>query len=176
MLSTRYARSKDDTKMDLTPMIDVTFLILVFFMCTLKFKVLEGKLGAHLPKDVGVSPAEVPPVESIDLRLEVINPGRKVRVTGQADTVVPYTEADAHQGLRFSFDGSRDIDYVVAGRRYPTLEAVEARLRALLRVDPELPLELDAGEGIVQQDVVEALDLAHDLGVTEVRFSASAER
>ncbi|MDF1837417.1 MAG: biopolymer transporter ExbD, partial [Planctomycetota bacterium] len=40
--------------MDMTPMIDVTFLLLIFFMCTLKFKVLEGKLTAYLPKDVGV--------------------------------------------------------------------------------------------------------------------------
>lgn len=36
---------------DLTPMIDVTFLILVFFLCTIKFKTLEGKLDSYLPKD-----------------------------------------------------------------------------------------------------------------------------
>ncbi|MEL6716433.1 MAG: biopolymer transporter ExbD, partial [Planctomycetota bacterium] len=37
-------------ELEMTPMIDVTFLLLIFFMCTLKFKVLEGKLGAYLPK------------------------------------------------------------------------------------------------------------------------------
>ena len=34
-------------ELQMTPMIDVTFLLLIFFMCTLKFKVLEGKLGAY---------------------------------------------------------------------------------------------------------------------------------
>ena len=39
-----------DTKIDMTPMIDVTFLIIVFFLCTLRFKSLEGRLGANLPR------------------------------------------------------------------------------------------------------------------------------
>ena len=45
-------------ELEMTPMIDVTFLLLIFFMCTLKFKVLEGKLGPYLPKDVGVNPQD----------------------------------------------------------------------------------------------------------------------
>ena len=29
---------------DMTPMIDVTFQLIIFFICTIKFKTLEGKL------------------------------------------------------------------------------------------------------------------------------------
>ena len=47
--------SKETCDLPMTPMIDVTFLLLIFFMCTLKFKTLEGKLAAYLPKDVGVN-------------------------------------------------------------------------------------------------------------------------
>ena len=52
--------AEEEYKMEMTPMIDVTFLLLIFFLLTIKFKVLEGKLAAYLPKDVGVnsSPAE----------------------------------------------------------------------------------------------------------------------
>ena len=39
-------------------MIDVVFLLLIFFICTMKFKVLEGKLATVLPKDVGVNAGE----------------------------------------------------------------------------------------------------------------------
>ena len=48
---------EDNADLEMTPMIDVTFLLLIFFMCTLKFKTLEGKLNAFLPKDVGVNTA-----------------------------------------------------------------------------------------------------------------------
>lgn len=46
---------QEEVKLELTPMIDVTFLILIFFMCTLKFKTLEGKLVSYLPTDKGLS-------------------------------------------------------------------------------------------------------------------------
>ena len=49
---------KEEVKLELTPMIDVTFLILIFFMCTLKFKTLEGKLVSYLPTDKGLSSAK----------------------------------------------------------------------------------------------------------------------
>lgn len=51
-------RIKEEVKLELTPMIDVTFLILIFFMCTLKFKTLEGKLVSYLPTDKGLSTAQ----------------------------------------------------------------------------------------------------------------------
>ncbi|MHC5079837.1 MAG: ExbD/TolR family protein [Planctomycetota bacterium] len=44
----------DDAEMNMTPMIDVCFQLLVFFMVTSKFKTLEGKLAAYLPKDKGL--------------------------------------------------------------------------------------------------------------------------
>ena len=56
----------EKTKMEMTPMIDVTFLLLIFFLCTIKFKILEGKIPAYLPKDVGVN------TTPIDKQLEKI--------------------------------------------------------------------------------------------------------
>ena len=57
-------------EMQMTPMIDVVFLLLIFFMCTLKFKTLEGKLAAYLPKDVGVNPGGEP-IDRVDLHIAV---------------------------------------------------------------------------------------------------------
>jgi hypothetical protein len=39
--------------LSMAPMIDVTFLLLVFFLCSVRFKVLEGKLDTFLPKQGG---------------------------------------------------------------------------------------------------------------------------
>jgi len=55
---TQTDKIKEEVKLELTPMIDVTFLILIFFMCTLKFKTLEGKLVSYLPTDKGLSTAQ----------------------------------------------------------------------------------------------------------------------
>jgi len=39
-------------------MIDVTFLLLIFFMCSMQFKTVEQKLDANLPKNEGQNPIE----------------------------------------------------------------------------------------------------------------------
>ena len=44
----------EEVKMDMTPMIDCTFQLLIFFMVSTKFKTLEGLLAAYLPKDKGL--------------------------------------------------------------------------------------------------------------------------
>ena len=54
---------EEEIKLELTPMIDISFLILIFFMC-LPFKTLDGKLAAFLPTDKGINPTPAePPVE-----------------------------------------------------------------------------------------------------------------
>lgn len=65
-------RIKEEVTMDFTPMIDVTFQLLIFFMLTIKFKTLDGKLSTLLPLDVGISPqpTDLPP-EPFTLRLRV---------------------------------------------------------------------------------------------------------
>ena len=43
------ALSDDDVKLQMTAMIDVTFLLIIFFMCTTRFRTLEGRVEALLP-------------------------------------------------------------------------------------------------------------------------------
>ena len=39
---------------NMTPMIDVVFQLLIFFMLSMHFKEVEGKLLSQLPKDKGL--------------------------------------------------------------------------------------------------------------------------
>ena len=59
----------DEIKMNMTPMIDVCFQLLIFFMVTSKFKTLEGKLAAYLPKDRGWININTPPPEILPIRV-----------------------------------------------------------------------------------------------------------
>ena len=55
--------------MEMTPMIDVTFLLLIFFLCTIKFKTLEGKLSAYLPEGRGREhQPRAEPKEKVEIR------------------------------------------------------------------------------------------------------------
>jgi biopolymer transport protein ExbD len=54
---------------DMTPMIDVVFQLLIFFMLTMQFKEVEGKLLSQLPKDKGLAPSHVLQPELQEVRI-----------------------------------------------------------------------------------------------------------
>ncbi|MBN1514380.1 MAG: biopolymer transporter ExbD [Phycisphaerae bacterium] len=59
--------------LNLAPMIDVTFLLLIFFLLTTTFQRAEGVLGANLPQDRG-RPAVALPISPIVIRVESTGP------------------------------------------------------------------------------------------------------
>ena len=48
-------------ELKLTAMIDVVFLLLIFFICTIKFRMPEGKIQSNLPED-----SDAPIIEDIE--------------------------------------------------------------------------------------------------------------
>ena len=151
---------KEKAELEMTPMIDVTFLLLIFFMCTLKFKTLEGKLAAYLPKDVGVNSTDAEPVEKVEIILQVQNEGNKLDAEGK-----PW------QGNgRFVYDDSRVIQYSVGARKTTSLKDISKRLKDLHRQDPERPATIDARSGVVYGDVVQVLDEALFAEFTDITF------
>ncbi|MBI2898927.1 MAG: biopolymer transporter ExbD [Planctomycetes bacterium] len=55
----------------MTPMIDVIFQLLIFFILTMKFKQEEGKLLSQLPKDKGLASSSVPQPELQEVRIVI---------------------------------------------------------------------------------------------------------
>lgn len=76
------AQPDEEAKSDMTPMIDVVFLLIVFFIC-IDFKVLESKLDAWLPTDRGSSSQAAPPKEQLVVRVHVEEPGTEVYGAGK---------------------------------------------------------------------------------------------
>jgi len=60
--------------LNLAPMIDVTFLLLIFFSVTTTFKRAEGYLSARLPRDAG-APSVALPVSPIVVRVQQVGMG-----------------------------------------------------------------------------------------------------
>ena len=157
----------EDRELDMTPMIDVTFLLLIFFMCTIKFKTLEGKLEAYLPKDVGVALRKADRPESVEITLRVLNAGAKLDLEGK-----PWSP-DA--GNRFRFGADRVLEYRVGPRKTTRLAELAERLAELRQEDDQRSATIDARPGVVYADVVEVLDRVMAARFEDVTFVGSYE-
>ena len=170
MASNAIKEATEETKMELTPMIDVTFLLLIFFLCSIKFKILEGKLQTYLPKDVGVNTTpQDKMLEKIDLRVE----RRKQRDSLNLDNI------DVFKKWK---DKGWTIDEVKITLQGETMDSLDQLRRALedLReripapTDPdeedELKMNIEAMKGAIYEDVVKVVDVAIGAGFTSITF------
>ncbi|MFG0315631.1 MAG: ExbD/TolR family protein [Planctomycetota bacterium JB042] len=150
-----------ETKLEMTPMIDVTFLLLVFFLCSIQFKVLEGALRTYLPKEVGVSPSPTDAMlAKVDVRID------RLRTRADLDLADP----DAYRRWRDAGGWSeRQVALSLQGEPISGLAELRERLEALRdRVPPPadpdeddpLKMNLVATPGCIYEDVVKVVDVA----------------
>jgi biopolymer transport protein ExbD len=153
--------AESECELEMTPMIDVTFLLLIFFVCTLRFKTLEGKLQAYLPKDVGVNMSKAEPKERVEIMITVVSEGKKVDPN--------YPDRDWSGKGRYEFVG-RKLQYTVGARKTSDLGELKSNLERLYAADPTRPATLDCRPGTVYGDMVTALDVAVAVGYTDITF------
>lgn len=151
-------------RMDLTPMIDVTFLILIFFMLTIQFRTLDGKLESRLPKRHGVNPSDAPRVEPARVVIEVLAPGTRLAPVGDG----PWSGSGPHR-----FGPDRVLRYTCGPHARGSLHEVSAYLEAARRRDPELELVVDARDGTVYADALAVIDLAGLVGIETVTLAGA---
>ncbi len=153
----------DHAKPEMTPMIDVTFLLLIFFMLTIQFRTLEGVMKARLPRDVGPNPGAMEPQEKIHVRIDVLRPGTVVAPGGgRWSGVGP-----------FVFDDTRVVQWSVGPWKTRDAGALAHRLRELRRLEPERDAVIDARPGTICADAVTALDAARLAGWSTISFAAA---
>ncbi len=68
----------EEPEINLTPMIDVVFLLLIFFMC-MKFKMYEKKLPSELPLDQGLFQSPPTPLQQLRFTIQLL-PGEVEKV------------------------------------------------------------------------------------------------
>ena len=64
-------------------MIDVVFLLLIFFMCASKFKTLEQRLEANLPKDEGQNPIQKKIEKPQEIRIKITLDGERIVIMAE---------------------------------------------------------------------------------------------
>lgn len=97
----RYVAESADVGASMTPMIDVVFQLLIYFLCTASFQLAEQQLPTPLPQtgvgQVTETPAEVRELEM--LRLVLKQPGEQLQMelNGQPCADVPTLRARLQQ-------------------------------------------------------------------------------
>ena len=153
------ARTVDDPAkagrlaMNMTPMIDVTFQLIIVFLCSMKFRCLDEKMEATLPKGCGI--AVSPCVPKVDAVARV----RLDRPSAAAPTGVALT-------------GNRLGSAAEGDALWARLESAIALLRTR---DPELVGEIDAGPEVAHGEVMRALDAFRGAEVERVRFCGTRQ-
>ncbi len=160
-----------ETKMDMTPMIDVTFQLIIFFMCNIKFKMLEGKLQTYLPKDVGVNTTPQDKVlEKVDIRI--------IRKVLKKDLGLD----DLKKFREWSDSGGTTMDQVqilLQGSPGKDLKQLQAQLNEIRKkipapTDPKeedtIKMNLEPMAGVLYEDVVQVVDIALGAKFTSLTF------
>ncbi|MBN1908320.1 MAG: biopolymer transporter ExbD [Pirellulales bacterium] len=134
-----------DLKM--TPMIDVIFLLLIFFVATASFEMIEQVLPTSL--NLPGTSTKTAPVDPDLIDLEQI--------------VVKLSWRDGHPGWQIN------------QKDYSSLEDVGAVLAAVAGVKADLTVILDAGGNVPMEHLINVYDLCRRIGLTRIQFAASTE-
>ncbi len=169
----------EETKPDLTPMIDVTFLLLIFFIVTLKFKTLEGRLDSHLPKDMGTQTIETEPIEKVDIVMSVARAGDLVLDRSTRTTSKPLGRLKHYTNrvMRLQIGTATFMiraDVLDDDKLLLDLREVRTALDAYER--DITPITLDARQDIIYGDIIAVLDLVIDMEFEKVSFSGAQEQ
>src|SRR5687768_12800894 len=135
---------------NVVPMVDVIFCLCVFFMCSMKFKEVEGKLESWLPKDAGQQPdVSERPIDEMRVALTWDEERRRtIRTFGKVQV---RDDLQLRELLRDS-------------------HAAWTRLGK-----PHAPLIIDAGERVPWRDVVAVIDLGKHEDLDRVQLAAGRD-
>ena len=140
--------SETDMNATMTPMIDVVFLLLVFFVWTASFQIIEKILPSRMSAQMGSDSVEqVEPLPEQDF-----------------DNIV----------VRIGYDGSAPT-WKINDELISSLDEVQTHLTAVASVKQDAPLILRP-DGIVPLGyVIEAYDVAKLVGFQKVSFAVNPE-
>ncbi len=175
-MPTRAAFEVDEAKPDMTPMIDVVFLMIVFFVC-IDFRVLEAKLPAYLPRELGRSTGAVEPQEVLDVHVHV-------RSAGAMSVDSAHVTPGRPNRFRFT---DRRVAWQIGARRFDDLDAGTRELARIARDPAFLVVDATTGErrpiacavdgmaGARYDEIAKLADACRAAGFTDIHFGGGRD-
>ena len=135
---------RESLEIKMTPMIDVVFLLLVFFVWTASFQVVEYLL----PSELSSLPGNLAAVED------------------------PPPEADFENVVvRIHWIGDQP-GWTINDQQADSLDQLHQRLQAIARVKQDAPVILHPDEDVPLGDVIDVFDISRLVGFEKIQFVA----
>ena len=124
--------------LNVVPLIDVIFCLLLFFMCSFHFKTLEGKMEAWLPQDKGAAQAKPTDPEMGEIRIVLEWDKANNRVIRRFGRTEYPNDDELGSLMRDQFDrnkanGKRDIPVIIQPDPQVRWEGRAGQLLGVLR-------------------------------------------
>ena len=151
-----------------TSFIDCVFLLLIFFLLTAKFKTMERKLDADLPKNEGQNPIPKKVEQPNEIRVKICWKNSQ----GQIISSPKYGDPnDVVHGASLSVAGAH-ISILANKMPCSDLNDLARKLADLGARNPGMPVVIDARQKIPFKWVLGTLDACARAKVTNVKFQA----
>ena len=142
-------QEENPVAINVVPMVDVIFCLCVFFMCSMKFKEMEGKFDSWLPKDKG----QATPMSEVMEEIRVA-----IFWDAASETVI----------RQFGKNNIRD-DIQLKGL---INDAYQDHVKM---GKTETPVIIDAAELVPWKHVVNVVNIAKGVGVDKIEFAAGKD-
>jgi len=140
-------RDRKPLQIAMTPMIDVVFLLLVFFLWTSSFQIAEYLLPSSVSSPQAAGSTAEEPLETEDFEQIV------VRI----------------------FDNQGTLAYRVNQRQSADLGEVRSILGTLVGIKQDIPLIIDPDEGVPVGGVIDVYDIGRVLNFQEIQFAVEEQ-
>ena len=138
-----HSRSSERADVAMTPMIDVVFLLRIFFVWTASFQIVEMTLPSQLTEMVGAGANQEIKLEEEDF-----------------ESVIVRIQQDNQQ-----------VQWMVTDQPTSSLADVRERLRMVATIRSDLPVLIDPAEQIQLGFVLDVFDIARDAGFQNIQFT-----
>ncbi len=141
--NSRGTRPRRPLEIMMTPMIDVIFLLLIFFLTTSSFQLVEQLLPSGVSKmNMAAGDALEQPLEPTQDMLEQV--------------IIELRIAEAGVNAKLN------------GVALASLDELPARLQAMSQIRPDVPVIIDPDAKVKAMDVIAAYDWSRQAGLTRV--------
>ena len=142
--------SENPVAINVVPMVDVIFCLCVFFMCSFRFKQLEGKFDSWLPRNKGVGGIPDPSMFIEEIRVAMFWDAQNERPVRQLGQRRVDTDQELQQLLKEAHD-----DYVRLNK-------------------PDVPVTIDADARIPWREIVNVVNICKRDQIDKIEFAFGA--
>jgi len=171
---------------NMTPMIDIVFQLLIFFMLSMHFKEVEGKLLAQLPKDKGLAPSHVlnPELQEVrivlcaggDTRMHLHDKGRHEKEDKPNEVCKVMVEkveiGEVYKTEKFpdKLAHNKAIYKTLGAKTYEIYMATPSARRGIPDMSKRPPVIIDADSETPYEHVIGAVNACKENGIENIEF------